>query len=274
MGSARQFYQGSGAPLRIDQDPGAPAAAWRSHRARLGAWLDGVPDPEWSGATLCTEWDVTALVRHLASGSQFLGYTLHCASAGQATTLLAEFDSHRTVQASAAMLGELTPAEARSLRAEMDASVSREIDQCASVGWQATAEAPPGWLLAPLVVNHFLFDSWVHEYDLMVPRGEQPPVDPDEATPVLQYVVGLASLQAGAPTPFEVRITDLDLRVAVGVEDGVTVVSRADSTAGTPVVEGPLVDVIYRATGRRSGAVDGDGPALAVLDTLAELMSG
>jgi uncharacterized protein (TIGR03083 family) len=274
MASVRQFYEGTGVPLRIDQDAGAPAAAWRSHRARLGAWLDGVPDAEWSGATLCAEWDVTALVRHLASGSQFLGYTLHSASAGQATTLLAEFDPHRTVQASAAMLGDLTPTEARSLRARMDTSVAREIEQRESDGWQVTAEAPPGWLPAQLAVNHFLFDSWVHEYDLMVPRGELPPVDPDEAEIVLRYVVGLASVQAGAPTPIDVRITDLDLRVAVEVEDGVTVVSSARSPAGTPVVEGGLLDVVYRATGRKSSAVAGDEPALAVLDTLAGLMAG
>jgi uncharacterized protein (TIGR03083 family) len=274
MAPVRQFYEGAGVPLRIDQDPGAPAAAWRSQRARLGAWLDDVPDAEWGGPTLCSEWDVTALVRHLASGSQFLGYTLHSAVAGQATTLLTEFDPHRTVQASAAMLGELTPAEARSLRAQMDASVDGEIDRCESGGWRGTAEAPPGWFPAPLAVNHFLFDSWVHEYDLMVPRGERPVIDLDEAVAVLQYVVGLASVQAGAPTPIDVRITDLDLRVAVEVEDGVTVVGRAEPPAGAAVVEGGLVDVVYRATGRAGGAVDGDETALAVLDTLAGILSG
>lgn len=279
MASIRQFYEGDGVPLRLEGDVHAPAIAWRSHRARLGTWLAALPDAEWSGPTRCSEWDVTGLVRHLASGSQFLGYTLHEASKGHPTTLLAEFDSHRTVQASAAQLGDLTPERARVLLAQMDASVDAECGRLDAVGWEATAEAPPGWLPADLAVNHFLFDSWVHEYDLMLPRGEQPVVDLLEAEVVLRYVVGLASVLAMAAepmtgTPMEVRVTDPDLRLTLGVDDGITTVRPGPAPEGTPLVTGRLIDVIDRATGRPSGPVDGDARALAVLDTFAALLSG
>lgn len=275
MGSVPQFYGSTGVPLRIDGDVRAPARAWRSHRGRLSAWLQVLPDAEWTGPTRCSEWDVTGLVRHLVSGSQFVGYTLHEALKGSPTTLLAGFDSHRTVQASAARLGDLTPARARAALAEMDASVERQIDLLDSVGWDATAEAPPGWLPAHLVVSHFLFDSWVHEHDLMLPRGEQPVVDRLEADMVLRYVVGLASVVADAPTSMDVRVTDPDLRLGLEVEDGVTRIHDGPAPAGAPVVAGRAIDVVDRATGRRpSGPVEGDARALAVLDTLAGLLSG
>ena len=46
-------------PLRIDEDLAAPAEAWRSQRARMGQWLDALPDEAWSGPTRCEDWDVS-----------------------------------------------------------------------------------------------------------------------------------------------------------------------------------------------------------------------
>lgn len=274
MATIRQFYESAGVPLRIEGDLRAPAVAWRSQRSRLAAWLDALPDAEWSGETRCSDWDVTGLVRHLASGSQFLGYTLHEALKDHATTLLVQFDSHRTVQASAAQLGDLSPERARATLAEMDASVGVQCDRLDTARWVATAEAPAGWLPAHLVVNHFLFDSWVHEYDLMLPRGERPVVDLFEAEVVLRYVVGLASVLANAPTAMDVRVTDPDLRVSLEVVDGVTTVRPGPAPEGAPAITGRLIDVIDRATGRSSGPVEGDAAALAVLDTFGGLLSG
>ena len=206
MPTVRQWYGGAGVPLHIEGDVEAPAVGWRSQRARLREWLGSVPDPEWDGATRCGLWDMTSLVRHLASGSQFLGYTLHQASAGEPTSLLRDFDPHATVQAAAAMLGELTPAETRTSMTSMDASVDAECTTLDSVGWTMLAEAPPGQLPADLAVSHFLFDSWVHEYDLLVPRGERPVADPLEVEVVVRYLVGLASFATDATTALDVRL--------------------------------------------------------------------
>lgn len=115
MGRLRQFYGGAGVPLRLDRDAGAPAVAWQSHRARLRTWLDAVPDSDWGGPTRCALWDMTALVRHLVSGSQFLGYTLHQANRGISTEVLQGFDTHLTVQADANRFGEMTSDTARGL---------------------------------------------------------------------------------------------------------------------------------------------------------------
>ena len=274
MPTVRQWYGGEGVPLHIEGDVEAPAAGWRSHRARLRDWLGSVPDPEWDGTTRCGLWDMTLLVRHLASGSQFLGYTLHQASAGEPTSLLRGFDPHATVQAAAAMLGDMTPAEVRDSMTFMDASVDAECTTLESVGWSMLAEAPPGQVPADIAVSHFLFDSWVHEYDLLLPRGEHPVVDPLEVEVVVRYLVGLASLTTDSTTALDVRLSDPGLRIGLTVAHGQRQVAVGSAPTGAAVIDGRAVAVVDYATGREGGEVSGDVHGLAVLDGLARVLTG
>jgi hypothetical protein len=194
-------------------------------------------------------------------------------AAGTATTLLQGFDPHATVQAAAAMLGELTPAAARESIAAMDVAVDRELEEMAAAGWSAITEAPPGQLPAYLSVNHFLFDSWVHEYDLMVPRGERPFIDVREASAVVRYLLGLASVTIASETPLDVRLCDPEVRVGIDVAHGQVRVS-ASVPSRAAVIEGRLVDVVDRTTGREAGPIEGDERALAVLDAFGALLAG
>jgi hypothetical protein len=274
MGTIRQFYGGTGVPLLIEGDVDDPASAWRTHRARIRAWLDSVPESDWSGPTRCGLWDMTSLVRHMASASQFLGYTLHESASGTPTRLLRGFDTHETVQAAAAMLGDMTPGAARDVLAPRNAAVDTEIANMSEAGWSELAEAPPGQLPAHLAVSHFLFDSWVHEYDLMVPRGERPEVDPLETEVVVLYLVGLASVTSDVATPLDIQLTDPDLRIGVKVVHGTVEVMVGSVPSSAAVIEGHVVDLVDRTTGREAGPVRGDALGLAVLDGFAELLAG
>jgi uncharacterized protein (TIGR03083 family) len=273
LAGLRQFYGGTGVPVRLDREAGAPAVAWQSHRARLRAWLGSVPDSDWGGPTRCALWDMTALVRHLVSRSQFLGYTLHKANRGISTDVLRGFDTHRTVQADAERFGEMTPDTARDLLASKDASVAAEFVTAERRDWSATAEAPPGHLPAHMAVNHFLFDSWVHEYDLMLPRGEIPAVNRMEVEVAVSYLIGLASLQAGSTAFLDLRLTNPDLRIGVSVADGVVHVTLGPAPNAAAVIESQVIDLVDRATGRQGGPVRGDRAALAVLDRSARLLA-
>ena len=270
MGKLRQFYDGGGVPLRIDRAPDAAAFAWSSHRKRLHSWLESLPDAEWSKPTRCELWDVTGLVRHLISGSQFLGYTLHKTRGGSPTDLMRGFDTHQTVQADAARFGEMTPQAARAMLLSKDASVAAEV---LDIDWSAKAEAPPGQLSAHLAVNHFLLDSWVHEYDIMLPRGELPEMDPMEAQVVVSYVIGLASLQAGSAIPLDLRLNNPELRVGVDVLDGSVHVTIGSAPKGASVIEGDVADFVDRTTGRSGGPVHGDDRGMAVLDCFGGLLA-
>lgn len=269
-----QFYGGTGVPMYLDRDPAAPANAWRAHRARLRAWLAALTDDEWSGPTRCELWDVSKLVQHLASGSQFLGYTLHKAGRGTATTLLTDFDPHGMVQERAAMLGDMRTQEALDTLASMDASVDAQLKTIAEVGWSSMAEAPLGHFAAHLSVNHFLFDSWVHEYDLMLPLHQNPVIETPEVEAVVAYLLALATVATGSTTSLDVRLTEPDLRIGLAVVNDVARVAVGSVPDGAAVVEGTAQAVVDRTTGRRGGPVRGDERALAVLDEFGELLSG
>lgn len=274
VGRVRQFHGGEGVPLRVEFEPQSALDAWASHRGRLGSWLDSVPDAQWGGPTRCDLWDATALVRHLASGSQFLGYTLHKSRQGVATSLLQGFDPQETPDASAELLGALTPGEARDLLKAMDARVEVELTHGLADGWPVLAEAPPGNVPAHVAVSHFLFDSWVHEFDLMLPRGERPALDEAEVQVVLGYLMGLASLMTESSTALDVRPVDLPIRIGVSSDNGFVRVSLGSAPSRASVIEGPVLEIADRTTARGGRQLRGDAPGLAVLDDFGRLMAG
>jgi len=284
MARPHQYYGGAGVPLVVEADPHDVVHAWHSQRARLHAWLDALPADEWGGPTRCEGWDVTLLVRHLASATRFLGYTLISAAEGTATELLRGMDTRTTPASAAELLGDLTPVEARQLLIGADGGVRAALERVMNprlcpAGLAATAEAPPGHVAAHLALAHFLFDSWVHEYDLLVPRGEQPAVDPVEARVVVGYLGGLASIEWAAqgdgtsPVTLGLQVTDPELRIGVQDVDGITVVTPGRTPLGAAAAVGTAADVVDRMTGRDGGPVTGDDAALVVLDRFALVLS-
>jgi uncharacterized protein (TIGR03083 family) len=236
-------------------------------------WIGALPDDVWSDPTRCEGWDTTLLVRHLSSATQFLGYTLAEASEGTVTTLLRGMDTRTTVASAAELLGDRSPAEARTFLADMDSKVDASLDRLGDEGLRATAEAPPGHFAVHLVIRHFLFDSWVHEYDLMVPRGDQPVIDPLESAVVVGYLIGFASITTDRPIPLDLRIDEPDLRIGVDIVDGVVTITEDHTPGDAAVIEGSAVDVVDRMTGRAGGAVGGDVAGLEILDRFSLVLA-
>jgi uncharacterized protein (TIGR03083 family) len=279
LAQVRQFYDGEGAPMHTAALPEEVVAAWRSHRRRIRAWFAALDDAEWAGETRCTEWRVRDIAQHLVSGAQFLGYTLHQARKGEATHLLANFDAQQTPKTATSMFDGSSTAELLHHLSVMDARVDAELDALAASGWGATAEAPPGKVAAHVSVNHFLFDSWVHERDVMLPVGQTPVVEVGEAAAVVSYVLALAGVvgfvdeRAVLPAAILVHITDIDRHVSLTVADGRAAVSFSPEGGAINVAAtaAALVDV---ATGRRdAAAIEADTHATAVLTHLAAVMA-
>jgi uncharacterized protein (TIGR03083 family) len=280
MARVHQFYAGDGAPMRIPAAPHQVVDAWMSHRARMRAWIRGLDEAGWAGPTRCAGWTVTELVQHLISGSQFLGYTLHQSRKGEATQLLQNFDAQETPASSARLFAGLTPAQLCDQLVEMDGRLESQLEMVDEAAWYAPAEAPPGRVPAYVAVNHFLFDSWVHERDLMLPVGEVPPTEEHEAVVVASYVLALAGIartaeeQPASATSMEVLLSDLDRAIAVDRRaDGVTVHfgTAEDPQARVVGVTSELVDA---ATGRFDpDQLAGDPAATAYLRHLADVMA-
>lgn len=279
-GIVRQYYEAPGAPMAVPATAAEVTAAWVGHRERLRAWLRSLPGEAWNRPTRCSGWSTTELVEHLISGAQFLGYTLHHAKKGQATQLLADFDPQETPGATAAMFRGLGPADLLDALDEYDGRVARELAAFNDGDWRAPAEAPPGRVSARMSVNHFLFDSWVHERDLKLPAGEVPPTDPVEAAAVFSYVAAIAGVarfeaddRERSAISFDIRTTDTDLCLHVERDAVVTVVTVQPAPTGRSRLAGPVGDIVDYATGRNSGQrLEGDPANLDFLRNLAIVM--
>lgn len=280
-GTVRQYYEAPGAPMVVPATHQEVTAAWVEHRVRLRDWLRGLPTGTWDQPTRCSGWCVTDLVEHLISGSQFLGYTLHQSRKGHPTRLLAEFDPQETPRATAAMFAGLSPGDLLDALDENDGRVVREFEAFSDGDWLAPAEAPPGRVPAHVSVNHFLFDSWVHERDLLLPAGEVPPTVPGEAAAVASYVVALAGVarmdgdDGDRPAiAFEITTTDIDLSMQAERDAARTVVTIGPTPTGGPRLVGAVGDVVDYATGRGSDdRLEGDPEALAFLNSLSVVMA-
>jgi uncharacterized protein (TIGR03083 family) len=278
VSGVRQYYEAPGVPMVVPGRPGDVASAWIAHRERLRGWLENLAAEEWNQQTRCNEWLVSDLVRHLISGSQFLGYTLHESKKGIATRLLDGFEPQVTPGAAASQFSQLSAPNLLHALEEVDARVHRELDRCTDGDWLLAAEAPLGRVPAFVSVNHFLFDSWVHERDLMLPAGEVPPTVLSEVSVVAPYVIALAGC-AGAVAnesgrsqlTLDVRMTDPELRLFVEAGEPTTTVTFGDAPAGTLTVTGAATDLIDFATGRPTGdRLQGDPAVFAFLRHLAE----
>lgn len=239
-------------------------AAWASQRERLRGWLRSLPDDAWTRPTRCSGWSTTGLVEHLISGAQFLGYTLHQAKKGEATRLLAAFDPQETPRVAAAMFTGLGPSELLDALDETDGRVAGEFSAFSDRDWLAPAEAPPGRVPASMTVNHFLFDSWVHERDLRLPVDEVPPTDAVEAAAVLSDVAAIAGAarfdddqRERPPISFDITPTDTDLCLHVEQNAVATVVTIAPAPTERTRLAGLVGEIVDYATGRTTGGGEG-----------------
>lgn len=281
MAGFRQQYEPPGVAIVVPASPGEIADAWTAHRDRLRTWLGERPAAAWRQPTRCTDWSVSQLVGHLVSGARFLAFTLRQSKKGMATRLLEGFDPQAAPTAAAAHLSDLSPSELLDALDGVNRRVRRELEGLGPGDWLLPAEAPLGRVGAWVSVNHFLFDSWVHERDLTLPGGESPRAEPAELKVVGSYVVALAAHAraiAGEPPSaqdaIEVRMTDLDLRLRVETDDHATTVTAEGARGGAPTVSGAAADVIDFATGRASDdRLEGDPAALAVLAHLAAALA-
>lgn len=275
-----QYYGDAGVPMRVANEPAQIEAAWRSHRARLRGWLGELPASRWSTPTRCSAWDVTGLVQHLISGAQFLGYTLHLAGKGEASRLLQGFDPQQTPALTAEQFRGLSQRDLLDRLAGMDERVQRECEVLAETGWDRLAEAPAGNVPAYLSLNHFLFDSWVHERDLLLPMTETPVSDPVEASVVTGYVLALACVarEADAATDpaaaYDVHISDLDQTMHVECAADGSATAGFAPRAATSHVSGRAGDLVDSLTGRSPQQPPvGEAGALNRFHRLAEVMA-
>lgn len=178
--------------IQLDGKPSDIAVPAIRQRRRLVETLASFGDAEWAHPSRCAGWSNRDVIVHLDSTNPFWVYTTAAGVGGTPTRVLANFDPvsspAQMVAADDVSSGELLHRFRASTEALVNLWESMDDD-----GWSSIAEAPPGHLNASAVAHHALWDSWVHERDILLPMGATPAVEADEIAASLRYAAALAA---------------------------------------------------------------------------------
>ena len=224
--------------ITLDGPPAAIAGPLIRQRRRLATALASFTDEQWSHPSRCAGWSNRDVIVHLDSTNTFWSMSIAAGVHGEPTRFLATFDPVASPAQLVAGSGDVSTGE---VLARFVASTDALVGLCSSLdhaGWSAAAEAPPGHVSVSAVAHHALWDSWVHERDVLVPLGLAPEPEADEVAACLRYVAALGpalALNRGAAGSGVLAIDATGPDVVVVVDIGEEVVVRAGA-AGAPTV--------------------------------------
>ncbi len=226
-------------------DPGAPLLR---QRRRLASLLGGLDDEQWATASRCEGWSVQDVVVHLVSTNQFWAFSIGAALAGEPTRVLATFDPVAS-PAELVDAGRSQPtADVLARFVETNESLADAVAELGDDGWSMLGEAPPGHVPLRAVALHALWDSWIHERDIVLPLGCIPVEENDEIAGCLVYGAALGpalSVAGGASRQGAIAVvaTNPDFRFVVEVGESV-IVRAGDAPADALRLTGPAVELI------------------------------
>lgn len=237
---------GSTPVLVLDGDPAAVAEPLIRQRRRFIEFVEALTDDQWSSPSRCEGWSASDVAVHLGSTNAYWEFSIRSGVAGAPSEVMARFDP---VASPARLVSDsrLTSDEIISGFASSTDSLAALVEGLGADDWNALAEAPPGHITVSAVAHHALWDSWIHERDILVPLGLASEVHADEVISSLRYVAGLTpalALNGGAigSAGFDVDGTDPD--IGFHVEIGAEVRVSVGTTGADFSLRGSSVDLL------------------------------
>lgn len=215
----------------IESTVADPATTMVQQRARMASRLAELDARQWATPSRCDGWTVKDVIAHLVGTNQFWTISLASALAGEPTRYLTGFDPVATPPSMVEGLRSLSPAETLEHFARTSDELSATVTGLDPTTWEILAEAPPGHVPIAVVLLHALWDSWIHERDVLLPLDIHPVEDSREVAGSLLYAAALSPtfLAVGGSTRQgttvvrarrpEVRFT-IDVGPTVTVHDG------------------------------------------------------
>jgi len=182
---------GSNPVITLDGSPGEIAAPSIRQRERLLGVLATLSDEQWNAPSRCEGWTIRDCMVHLESTNGYWETSIRAGVAGTPTEFLASFDPAASPAAMVAA-SELSPSEVIDKMRASAQALNDLLGSLAAEDWEALAEAPPGHISVSAVTHHALWDSWVHERDVLLPLGLDVAEEPDEIEACLRYASALA----------------------------------------------------------------------------------
>lgn len=242
--------------LRLDGSPAAIVGPGIGQRRRLAALVASFTDEQWAHPSRCDAWSNRDVIAHLDSTNSFWSHSVAAGLRGEPTMLLAAFDPVTTPPQLIAGTSAISTSEVLD---KFVASTESFADLLVSLGdddWSTLAEAPPGHLTVSAVAHHALWDSWVHERDILLPLGVAPAEEADEVGACLRYVAGLGPALAlnrgiGDKGVLAIDVTEPDVSCVVEIDGQVVVRSGTASDNAQLRLTGDAVELVEALSMRR-----------------------
>lgn len=231
----------------LDGSPGAIVGPAIRQRSRLATTVASFTDEQWAHPSRCDGWSSRDVIAHLHVTNTFWQFAIAAGLRGEPTQLLADFDPATTPAELVAEGGGLSAGEVLEGFMASTASLVKLWGSLDDDDWTTLAEAPPGHVSVSALTHHALWDSWVHERDVLLPLGLAPDEEADEITSCLRYVAALGpafGLNHGAADSgvLAVEVTEPDVAFVVEIGDRV-VVHTGDGPADLRLT-GDAVDLL------------------------------
>ena len=232
--------------LTMFGDPCDQIALVARQRRRFETTLATLNDEQWATASRCEGWSVQDVIAHLVGVNSFWELSVRSALQGEPTKLLAGFDPADTPPLMIAPMRALTHGEVLAQFVTTNDGFLNAIDGLDATQCSMLAEAPIGHVALRVMLAHALWDSWIHERDVMLPLHLTPTAEADEVKSCLEYCAAVGpALSYGTGSPiqptnvavessnpecgFTLRI-GTSVEVVDGIDDQVHVL-RGDATA-------------------------------------------
>jgi len=261
-------------PIITMDGPGSSvrAPAVRQRR-RLAATLAGFDEAQWQRPTRCDGWATRHVVAHLNDTNSFWAFSISSALAGEPTRFLADFDPVASPPALIASAEALGAEELLERFEESTRRFTELLESLEDAAWSTLAEAPPGHISVSALVHHALWDSWVHERDVLLPLGLDHEVHDDEVAACVRYAASLSpafalSLGQVRTGRLAVSLTDPELSFVVDV-DGRAAVREGFDEGADLVLQGDAVEVLEALSQRGPRPLDAPDDTAWLLSGLA-----
>ncbi|MET0884382.1 MAG: maleylpyruvate isomerase family mycothiol-dependent enzyme, partial [Acidimicrobiales bacterium] len=241
--------------ITLDGSPAEILEPAVRQRRRLAATLATLTDEQWAHPSRCDGWSSRDVIVHLDTTNSFWAFSIAQGLKGEPTQFLATFDP---VTSPAQMVADAGDVSVDKVLNSFLASTDALTDLLTSLDtgdWTVLAESPPGHVSISALTHHALWDSWVHERDILLPLGLPADEEPDEIIACLRYGAALAPAfavtnGAAASGVLAVSVDDPDAAFVVTVDGQVDVrVGRSDDA--DLELTGPAVEVLETLSIRR-----------------------
>lgn len=240
--------------IGLDGSPADIAGPLIAQRRRLAATVAEFDDGQWAHPSRCDTWSNRDVIVHLDTTNTFWTYTVAAGLRGEPTELLATFDPVTTPAQLVAGTSDVSPTEVLD---QFMASTESLVDLLSSLDdkdWSSLAEAPPGHLAISAVAHHALWDSWVHERDILLPLAVAPVEEAAEIAACLRYVAALGpalALSRGTAEKGVLAIDATEPDVCCVVEIDHRVAVRSGTASAQLRITGNAVEILEALSIRR-----------------------